>query len=78
MKREVERKYVLRTIICKRKPCKYYDQIGRRGNVGYKVKGDLFLLSETFWETSFGKKQQAFSQVNHFEKVTPNTGFAYS
>lgn len=50
MKREVEKKYVLRTIICKRKPCKYYDQIGRRGNVGYKVKGDLFLLSETFWE----------------------------
>lgn len=67
MKREVERKYVLRTIICKRKSCKYYDQIGRRGNVSYKVKGDLF----TFWETSFGNRQQAFSQVNHFEKVTP-------
>lgn len=60
MKREVERKYVLRTIICKRKSCKYYDQVGRRGNVSYKVKGDLFLLSQTFWETSFGQQAAGF------------------
>lgn len=60
MKREVERKYVLRTIIRKRKSCKYYDQVGRRGNVSYKVKGGLFLLSQTFWETSFGQQAAGF------------------
>lgn len=48
MKREVERKYILRTIIGKRKSCKYYDQIGRRGNVIYKVKGDLFYFLKPF------------------------------